>query len=63
METEIKESHALIKCPHCGGQVRVRARTLGNKTVEQAIDETKPRSAFYKVFNEIFGDIFGRHWR
>lgn len=62
MDTPIKESHALIKCPHCGGAVRVRARTLGQKTVEQALEETKPRLDFPKLFRDMFADVFGR-WR
>jgi DNA-directed RNA polymerase subunit RPC12/RpoP len=62
MDIPIKESHALITCPHCGGMVRVRARTRGDKTLEQAIEETKPPRRMPKMFREIFEDLFGK-WR
>jgi len=56
----IKESHALIKCPHCGGDIRVRARTLANETVEQAIAKTQPRRPIFDLVDKWLNKVFGK---
>lgn len=65
MADNIKESHSLVKCPHCGGQIRLKARTLGDKTVAQALEESSltPKRRRPKMVDDImamFDDIFGR---
>lgn len=50
--TEIKESNALIVCPHCGKQVRLRARTLAGQTVEQVL-ERNSKARFYDLLMSI----------
>lgn len=53
---EVVENHALIKCPHCNGMIRVKARTLKGKTVEDAMHESKwGASILPKWFRDIFG--------
>lgn len=54
-EPDIKESHALIDCPHCGKPIRVRARTLANQTVEQVFEERRKASFISDLMDKVFG--------
>jgi len=56
--TDIKESHALISCPHCGKQIRVRARTPSGQLVKETLERRDHSNVFDKL-NTIFDELFG----